>query len=185
MVTTLRNMVVLTVGLWTTVLSAQEDPPGAAARIEMWRHSRLALTRAQDDTALAAFSTDGCSGGMSQAWKSIATVFPEFAVAYDVAPPWEFCCVTHDRAYHLAGYDPTPSASFTARLQADEALRSCVNQVAISQGADLQTQYQRSQSEIEIGFAFVADRMFEAVRFGGAPCSGLSWRWGYGWPQCW
>ncbi len=185
MATTLKRLTVLTLALFASGLSAQEGPSGAAARIEKWRHSRLALTRAQDDTALAAFTTDGCSGGMSSAWKSIATVFPEFAVNYDTTPPWEMCCVTHDRAYHFAGYDPTPSASFAARLVADEALRTCVNQVAISQGDTLRSQYQRTQAEIEIGFGFVADRMFEAVRFGGAPCSGLTWRWGYGWPHCW
>jgi hypothetical protein len=30
----------------------------------------------------------------------------------------------------------------------------------------------------------IADIMYRAVRLGGGPCTGLSWRWGFGWPQC-
>ena len=30
----------------------------------------------------------------------------------------------------------------------------------------------------------VASLMYRAVRLGGIPCSGLPWRWGYGWPEC-
>ena len=26
--------------------------------------------------------------------------------------------------------------------------------------------------------------MYRAVRLGGAPCTGLPWRWGHGWPPC-
>lgn len=39
------------------------------------------------------FITDGCSGGMSWAWRKIARV----------DPPWEGDCVNHDLAYHLGG----------------------------------------------------------------------------------
>lgn len=172
-------------GVCAAPAQAQQSPSGPVARLEVWRHSRLAETRAHDTAALAPFTTDGCSGGMSSAWQSMAAVFPEFAVTYDAAPPWESCCVTHDRDYHLAGYDATPEASFTARLRSDVALRMCVNQIARDQSETLSIRYDLPAADISLGFGFVADRMFEAVRLGGAPCSGLPWRWGYGWPQCW
>jgi hypothetical protein len=37
-----------------------------------------------------------------------------------------------------------------------------------------------------VGFIYqgIADLMYRAVRLGGIPCSGLPWRWGYGWPAC-
>ena len=33
-------------------------------------------------------------------------------------------------------------------------------------------------------YAAIAELMYRAVRIGGIPCSGLPWRWGYGWPEC-
>jgi hypothetical protein len=37
---------------------------------------------------------------------------------------------------------------------------------------------------VDEAYAAIADAIFAAVRLGGAPCSGLSWRWGYGFPNC-
>lgn len=158
---------------------------GPLAQLELWRHSRLTETRAQDDSVLAPFTTDGCSGGMSSVWRAVAQVFPEFRNTQGEAPPWEGCCVIHDEAYHLGGNDKTPLASFQSRLVADQQLRSCVEAVARVDGEALQARYEQPQETIEAAFDFIADRMFDAVRIGGAPCSGLPWRWGYGWPQCW
>ena len=45
------------------------------------------------------------------------------AAAHEGVPPWEGCCVTHDRAYHAGGADPDPEASYAARIAADEELR--------------------------------------------------------------
>jgi hypothetical protein len=39
------------------------------------------------------FTTDGCSGGMTWAWRVIARR----------DPPWEGACVKHDRAYWAGG----------------------------------------------------------------------------------
>ncbi|MDP6343566.1 MAG: hypothetical protein QF578_19175 [Alphaproteobacteria bacterium] len=39
------------------------------------------------------FTTDGCSGGMSWAWRTFLRR----------PPPWEGECVTHDRAYWQGG----------------------------------------------------------------------------------
>ena len=55
------------------------------------------------------FKTDGCSGGMSRAWR----------VLRGKPPPWEGHCVTHDRAYH-------PGGSRRERREADQRLRAAV-----------------------------------------------------------
>ncbi|WP_353307929.1 hypothetical protein [Shimia sp. NS0008-38b] len=155
------------------------------AKVEVWRHARLEAVRAKDDSQLNAFTTDGCSGGMSAAWMALAETFPSFYQTFEHQAPWHNCCVVHDKAYHLGGATSDPQASFYARLRADEALRHCVKQVADSESGALSRQYSQSPQDIETVINFVADRMFEAVRVGGLPCSGLPWRWGYGWPQCW
>lgn len=50
------------------------------------------MTRGREP-ALKPFTTDGCSGGMSWAWRRL-TGRP---------PPWEGACVDHDRVYHRGG----------------------------------------------------------------------------------
>ncbi|WP_422049815.1 hypothetical protein [Shimia sp.] len=155
------------------------------AKVEIWRHSRLELVRDSDPDALQPFTTDGCSGGMSAAWEALAEQSPWFYEVFETQAPWHVCCVTHDRAYHLGGDDAAPEAGYWARLQADEALRSCVQDVGQRDSAALAAQYGRDAEEVAAIITFVSQRMYEAVRLGGWPCSGLSWRWGYGWPQCW
>jgi hypothetical protein len=54
------------------------------------------------------FTSDGCSGGMSLAWR-----------VFGAPPPWEQCCVVHDFAYWRGG-------TANERAQADEALEQCV-----------------------------------------------------------
>ncbi|HBS50566.1 MAG TPA: hypothetical protein DEA05_11025 [Rhodobacteraceae bacterium] len=138
----------------------------------------------REEAALAPFTTDGCSGGLSAVWTATARAIPAFAAAHLDAPPWEACCVSHDRAYHAGGADPAPKASFTARLEADQALRACVIATEDARSPDLQARYGMSEAQISTAYAAIAAAMFEAVRLGGAPCSGLPWRWGYGWPDC-
>ncbi|MEL7212553.1 MAG: hypothetical protein AAGK92_07815 [Pseudomonadota bacterium] len=77
--------------------------------------------------------------------------------------PFESCCVSHDRAYHAGGSAMTARGSYVERLAADRAFQMCV---------------------AETGGEVVSDALFQAVRLGGVPCSGLSWRWGYGRPRC-
>lgn len=164
-------------------LAAQETArPSPLDRIEMAAHARLAQVR--DGAHLAPFTTDGCSGGLSAIWRAVARQFPGFADVHRDTPPWESCCVTHDRAYHMAGPDPAPAASFEARLQADRTLRACVQDTAAGRRAELADQYGMTAAQVDNAYAAIAAAMFEAVRLGGAPCSGLPWRWGYGWPDC-
>ncbi len=131
-----------------------------------------------------AFTTDGCSGGLSASWGQIAAHWPGFAARYQSSPPFEACCITHDRAYHGISGARTPEASYGARLQADQQLRHCVRQVAAEQGEGLAAEYGVSREALERGFWQLSQAMYFAVRFGGGPCSGLSWRWGYGYPEC-
>lgn len=52
---------------------------------------------------------DGCSGGMSKAWRKL----------FGKAPPWEGCCDVHDQPYAKGG-------TFVERLFADIELLLCV-----------------------------------------------------------
>jgi hypothetical protein len=69
-------------------------------------------------------------------------------------------------------------------LTADEALRQCVRQVGVERVAALSTEYGLGEDEVRLLYDGLAEGMYGAVRIGGAPCTGLSWRWGYGWPNC-
>lgn len=52
---------------------------------------------------------DGCSGGMSKAWRLL----------FRKAPPWEHCCDIHDQPYAKGG-------TKLERKIADQRLRVCV-----------------------------------------------------------
>lgn len=163
---------------------SQDADSGFSKRVELIAHQRLEGLRATPEAELAPFTTDGCSGGMSATWDMVARLFPEFAEIHMETPPWESCCVVHDKAYHLGGEDAAPEASFEARLEADEALRVCVRATSEVRREHLKTQYSLSDERIDMAYDLIAASMFDAVRVGGGPCSGLTWRWGYGWPQC-
>jgi hypothetical protein len=147
--------------------AAQEDnvPP------EVWLHRPLMTVVTAPDSVLAPFVSDGCSGGMSDFWAAAAAGIPAFERLAGLQPPWESCCTVHDRAYHDAGGATEAAASAVARLQADAALRQCI--AATAPGPDRQATWDA-----------IAEAMFQAVRLGGLPCTGLSWRWGYGFAQC-
>lgn len=152
--------------------------------LELPAHRALIARRDQPGTLLSRFETDGCSGGLSDAWRLMAEQFPEFGDAYESAPPWEFCCVTHDRAYHNGAMAADATASFAARLTADRRLESCVEQMGVSRRDELAVVYGITPAQVESAYATVAGAMFWAVRFGGGPCTGLPWRWGFGYPAC-
>ncbi|MGF1660419.1 MAG: hypothetical protein ACFCUS_13410 [Rubrimonas sp.] len=158
--------------------AAAEAPWRLDRAAELPAHRALAAARAASGDALAPFETDGCSGGMSAVWGFAAQRFPAFAAAQGGRPPWEACCVAHDRLYHRASDDPDPQASFAARLAADEALRACVAE-ALGEAA-----FGLPPDLAPAAAAATADAMFLAVRLGGGPCTGLPWRWGYGRAPC-
>ncbi|WP_170573783.1 hypothetical protein [Ruegeria atlantica] len=150
--------------------------------IEMPAHRALIAQRG--DVEPIPFETDGCSGGLSTSWRFVAETFPKFNALYEAHPPWEYCCVTHDRAYHNAGGAAQAEASFDARLSADEALRACVKQHGEDNAEEFADRYDMTPDQIRTAHSVTAEAMYRAVRLGGGPCSGLPWRWGFGYPGC-
>lgn len=151
---------------------------------ELKAHHELIESVRQNDWRLGAFSSDGCSGGLSTAWRAVSDIFPIFAKAHEKIPPWEHCCVSHDRLYHSAGGATEANKSYALRLSADHALRNCVIGTAKRRSEYLSTKYGLTENQIHAAYEAIANAMFDAVRVGGFPCSGLAWRWGYGYPQC-
>lgn len=155
---------------------------GPAAAQEQAAHARLMSI--VDGSQIAPFETDGCSGGMSEIWGQLAEAMPSFRTAHGETPPWEACCVTHDRAYHDAGGATDATSSYNARLAADDALRACVIDTSSGREEELAVLYGLSPKAVDVIYRMVGAAMYHAVRAGGRPCTGLPWRWGYGWPDC-
>jgi len=154
-------------------------------KIEIGQHERLIKRRTAKAAALSTFASDGCSGNMSTGWSLVATTLPAVAKHHGNRPPWEGCCVAHDRLYHEGGATGLDAkASFAARRAADEQLRQCVIRIGEDRLDALSADYKLSRDEVSRLYRTIADVMYRAVRFGGGPCTGLSWRWGFGWPQC-
>lgn len=159
-------------------LAAQEF----GQRMEMPGHR--ALMKAREGAALSPFETDGCSGGLSSTWELVADTFPDFAEAHENSPPWEACCVIHDRAYHNAGGVSEAEASYQARLTADEELQACVIRKGDERVDGIAELYDVTSDQVGAAYRTIAGAMYMAVRFGGGPCTGLPWRWGFGYPGC-
>ncbi len=150
--------------------------------IEMPAHRALFAQRG--DVEPIPFETDGCSGGLSASWRFVAETFPKFSALYEAHPPWEYCCVTHDHAYHNAGGASRAEESFEARLSADDTLRVCVKQHGEDNADEYAARYDMAPDQIRTAHSVTAEAMYTAVRLGGGPCSGLPWRWGFGYPGC-
>lgn len=166
--------------------SGGTDPLDAMERsLEMAYHERLIMLKAEPGSEPLAFSTDGCSGGLSAGWSYLVSVVPEARETHGDLPPWESCCVAHDRLYHMGGIGVTTATeSFEARKDADLALKSCVLATGADRAPRLAKAYDLTDDQVKILYESIAALMYRAVRIGGMPCSGLPWRWSYGWPQC-
>jgi hypothetical protein len=172
-------------GLVALALVGATVPPVAAQGVlEQRAHARLMERIAAPDATLAPFTTDGCSGGMSLVWSYVGDAFPAVARHHGALPPWEACCVTHDRAYHTAGRASNADESQAARLSADSDLRACVVATSDGREAALAESYGMGAETVAAIYDLIGAAMYYAVRQGGAPCTGLPWRWGYGWPDC-
>jgi glycerophosphoryl diester phosphodiesterase len=137
------------------------------------------------DSVLSEFTTDGCSGGLSVGWDYFSQQAGFFRERHGKQPPWENCCVEHDGSYHAGGgAGLTAARSYAAREQADAELRACVLGTGVERGSSLQADYGLSDEQVTLLYETIAESMHMAVRLGGMPCTGLSWRWGYGWPDC-
>jgi len=148
--------------------------------LEEWNLNRLSAVQSDPKSKLSRFTTDGCSGGLSDAWNGFAKIFPEFKQHFSDSPPWESCCVTHDRAYWKGETDN----GFDKRLQADQTLGQCVFDYGTENSKRLAQKFNLSEDQILTQFQLTSTLMYRAVRVGGKPCSYLPWRWGYGWPHC-
>jgi hypothetical protein len=140
----------------------------------------LRLTQAQQNMEISAFTTDGCSGGMSEAWVFLAQALPEFTEKFGARPVWEDCCVAHDGVY----WRGETENGFSKRMQADQALRSCVQAYGPRLAPELAMRHGLAGKTVTSIFNVAGEMMYQAVRIGGKPCTLLPWRWGYGWPQC-
>ncbi|MEC4687536.1 MAG: hypothetical protein VST64_04430 [Nitrospirota bacterium] len=93
--------------------------------------------------------------------------------------------MAHDRLYHAgAPSDADAKISFEARRIADEQLRQCVIRVGEKRMEDLMATYGLNRDRVTLLYRSIAEVMYRAVRLGGAPCTELPWRWGFGWPSC-
>lgn len=138
------------------------------------------LQTVQSNGDIAPFTTDGCSGHQSENWKQLAIILPGFEKTFGAKPPWEACCVTHDRVY----WRGSTMDGYTKRQQADEELKQCVIATGAKLTPRLSANYSVSEEKVRQAFLLSAELMYQAVRLGGQPCSLLPWRWGYGWPHC-
>ncbi len=153
--------------------------------LETSRHERLLARIAENDAVISGFTTDGCSGGLSNAWEQFSARFPELEVRHGELPPWQECCVTHDRHYHTGGAGTlSASESFERRKQADLDLKTCVVDTGVRRSAAFQDIYGLTEAQVRGLYEVVSETMYRAVRLGGIPCTSQPWRWGYGWPQC-
>lgn len=155
-----------------------------ARSLELKTHEVLLAEITKSAAPPVDFTTDGCSGGLSATWQQVAGYWPGFAARYRKTPPFEACCVIHDRAYHAISGAQSAVASYSARLDADQKLRQCVARYGRDDTEQLAAAYGVSQEVLRAALEHLSQAMYYAVRFGGGPCSGLSWRWGYGYPSC-
>jgi hypothetical protein len=189
-----RNMRGLTVLACTLLISCSDSTVGDSPhegvdqlerQLEMHRHMDLLARQATPDSTLATFTTDGCSGGLSIGWEYLAKEVDGIREYHGTRPPWEDCCIDHDRLYHAgAAIDASTEESFEARKQADLALLACVVKTGDTRTVEFSNEYDVSPETVHTLYATIAELMYRAVRMGGVPCSGLPWRWGYGWPEC-
>ncbi len=148
--------------------------------LEEPRMARLAQLQRHLQVPLHGFESDGCSGGLSSGWSLLARQIPQLADRLGDRPPWEACCVAHDRAY----WRGPGENGYAHRLAADRKLRQCVLDTAAANREDWATRLGIAPARLDDLMTAVAQAMYLAVRVGGGPCTGLDWRWGYGWPEC-
>ncbi len=164
--------------LITTSVIAQTWLDDSIRDFEELRLRQLETVQSSDN--IDAFSTDGCSGFQSQNWAVLAQTFPGFKKQFGQNPPWESCCVAHDKVYWRGEVE----TGYTKRKQADKMLKQCIITTGHKMVPQLSLKYSVSTEQVHQAFSATAELMYRAVRLGGLPCSLLPWRWGYGWKNC-
>ena len=154
-------------------------------QLEIGRHEQLVSLKSDPASTLTDFTTDGCSGGLTIGWEYLAGRIASFQEQHGTQPAWEECCIAHDRRYYTGGTGTVAaSESFRLRREADLELQTCIMETGAQRAPVLSQEYGLSVDHVEELYDVVAELMYRAVRIGGVPCSGLPWRWGYGWPEC-
>ncbi len=138
------------------------------------------LQTVQGTGNIGPFTTDGCSGNLSSGWKLLADTLPGFAGEFGDTPPWEDCCIAHDKVY----WQGISVNGYQLREQADRTLKQCVIDIGTHLNPELTNRYSITDEQVKEAFSTIASLMYRAVRLGGQPCSLLPWRWGYGWDKC-
>ena len=185
--TLIVGIALIAIGIGISRNSNKPDPTidSIERQLETGRHEQLLIRIAEDNATMDPFETDGCSGGLSLAWQQTSEQFPEIAVKHGNKPPWEECCVVHDRLYHAGGSTAlSASESFNQRKDADLQLEACVVSFGVDRSSALGDLYGLSEPQVQVLYRTIAELMYRAVRLGGIPCTDQSWRWGYGWPEC-
>lgn len=159
---------------------AQNPLDDIVEALENQQMQRLAAQQNRPGMTIDRFSSDGCSGGMSSTWSYLADILPEFVDYAGAHPPWEHCCVAHDRHY----WRGETQNGFELREQADAELRQCVQLTGNERGDEIAAVLGLPKQDIIELIDLTGDLMYQAVRIGGAPCTGFPWRWGHGWPPC-
>lgn len=177
----MTRMLHLLIGLLAIVETASAQGLADVDRKwETYLMTRLEQVQRDQPDARVPFATDGCSGGMSEGWMYLAAAFPAFQEKFGRVPPWQACCVAHDREYWAGDTD----GGHDKRLAADVELKQCVVRTGQDQSDVLSREWEVAAKDVEQAFAVAAELMYAAVRVGGKPCSLFPWRWGYGWPLC-
>jgi hypothetical protein len=165
--------------LWACGAHAADPAAGEGlAEREMMR--RLAAVQHDAGGIPVPFQTDGCSGGLSIAWATLAGRFPRFAASYGDHPPWQGCCIEHDRAY----WRGETVDGYTVRKSADGALRRCVQTTGRERAEAIAAALEVTPQDAVRLVDVAGNLMYAAVRIGGAPCTVFPWRWGYGFAHC-
>ena len=162
----------------TSLVNAQSWVEEGAREFEELRLRQLQTVQADSD--IKAFASDGCSGGQSTGWELLAQTLPGFTGHFGDRPPWEACCVSHDKVYWRGSF----ADGYAKRKLADEELRHCVVATGVEYTPEISSRYSLAEEKVQQAFSLAADLMYQAVRLGGQPCSLLPWRWGYGWDNC-
>ena len=141
--------------------------------------AELELTK--ESYQLAAFESDGCSGGISDNWQAAIESFSKLSDTFEaeyadlVAVPFESACIEHDRLYHagIGGY--------AGRLEADNQLRMAVIAYGVTNASSVQQRTGLATAEQAIFlYELIAEVVYRGVRLGGAPCTEETYAWGYG-----
>lgn len=139
------------------------------------------LEQTKERHELSLFTTDGCSGNVSNGWaeavKQFSEVSEKFKARYSdsVAVPFEAACIEHDRAYH------TGDGGYRARLLADNTFREAIIAYALNNTDEIKDRTGlTTDEEVLFLYELTADAIYRGVRIGGAPCTGMHYAWGYG-----